>query len=124
MAWKTKKEFNSKTKYFSLANKLRKEKKINREFESQISNLTLEELIGLKLELSTKAVDNRLYNLPIWHSLVNIVQEAVLSYAFSATRTKREAMRFIGLNERMIYKLKDKYDINAILEEIENDEQL
>lgn len=122
MAWKTKTVFNSKTKYFSLANKLRKEKKIDREFESQISNLTLEELIGLKLELSTKVVDNRLYNLPIWYSLVNIVQEAVLSYAFSATRSKREAMRFLGLNERMVYKLKDKYNINAILEEIENNE--
>tara|TARA_R110001592_G_scaffold306509_1_gene579488 strand:- start:94 stop:462 length:369 start_codon:yes stop_codon:yes gene_type:complete len=122
VAWKTKTVFNSKTKYFSLANKLRKEKKIDREFESQISNLTLEELIGLKLELSTKVVDNRLYNLPIWYSLVNIVQEAVLSYAFSATRSKREAMRFLGLNERMVYKLKDKYNINAILEEIENNE--
>ena len=122
MAWKTKTEYNSKTKFFSLINKLRKEKKIDKQFESQISNLTLEELIGLKLELSTKMVDSRLYNLPIWHNMVSIVQEAVLAYAFSATRTKGEAMRFLGLNQKMLYKLKEKYDIDSMLGETGNEE--
>ena len=51
MAWKTKINRKSKTKYYSILNKLLKEKKINKEFNSIISNLSLEEIIALKLEL-------------------------------------------------------------------------
>ena len=72
MAWKNKVNKKSKTKYYSILNKLKKEKKINKEFESIISNLSLEDIIALKLELSTKPVGNRLYGLPIWDNLVKI----------------------------------------------------
>ena len=110
MAWKTKVNKKSKTKYYSLINKLKKENKINEEFEAIVSNLTLEDLIALKLELSTRPVKNRLYGLPIWNNLVRITQEAVLKYAISATRTQGEAMRFLGLRPDKFQKLKKRYN--------------
>ena len=63
-----------KNLYYSISNKLHKDKKINDEFEVMINSLTLEEVIALKLELST-----------------------VLKYALSATRSKKEAARFLGI---------------------------
>jgi hypothetical protein len=122
MAWKTKVNKKSKTKYYSIVNKLKREKKINAEFESIVSSLTLEDLIALKLELSTKLVKNRLYGLPIWNNLVRITQEAVLKYAISSTRTQGEAMRFLGLKPGNFHRLMKKYQISSFfLEENKED---
>ena len=121
MAWKTKVDKKTKTKYYSILNKLKKENKINKEFESIISNLTLEDIIAVKLELSTRPVKNRLYGVPIWDNLGRITQEAVLKYAVSATRTQGEAMRFLGLRHTHFNKLIKKYKIHSFFNEEEND---
>ena len=113
MAWKTKTNKKTKTKYYSIINKLRKEDKINKQFESILSNLSLEDIIALKLELSTRPVKNRLYGLPIWDNLVRITQEAVLKYAVSATRSQGEAMRFLGLKQVHFRRLMKKYQIDS-----------
>jgi len=120
MAWKTKVGKKTKTKYYSIINKLRKEKKINKEFESILSNLSLEDIIALKLELSTRPVKNRLYGLPIWDNLVRITQEAVLKYAVSATRSQGEAMRFLGLKHKHFNMLVRKYQIHSFFQEEQN----
>ena len=117
MAWKTKVGKKTKTKYYSIINKLRKEKKINKEFESILSNLSLEDIIALKLELSTRPVKNRLYGLPIWDNLIRITQEAVLKYAVSATRSQGEAMRFLGLKHKHFNMLVRKYQIHSFFQE-------
>jgi len=117
MAWKTKVKKKTKTKFYSITNKLRKEKKINKEFESLLSNLSLEDIIALKLELSTRPVKNRLYGLPIWDNLVRITQEAMLKYAVSATRSQGEAMRFLGLKHKHFNMLVRKYEIHSFFQE-------
>ena len=50
---KKNKEFKGKNYYYSLKNKLEKENKINDDFNLVLNSLTLEEIIGLKLELSS-----------------------------------------------------------------------
>jgi len=110
--WKRKRNYNGKNKNYSISKKLRKDRKSNEEFEIMLGALTLEELIALKLEISTKSISNRMYGFPIWHSLHNIVQDAVFKYAYSATRTKAEAMRFLGLQENWFHKLQKKYGID------------
>ena len=110
--WKRKRNYNGKNKNYSISKKLRKDRKSNEEFEIMLANLTLEEVIALKLELATKSISNRMYGFPIWHSLHNIVQDAVFKYAYSATRTKSEAMRFLGLQEKWFHKLQKKYGID------------
>jgi len=110
MSWKRKKLRKGRNIHYSLSKKLRQEKKSNDEFETMLSNLTLEEVIGLKLELSTKPVSNRLYGLPLWYNLTDIVKDAIFKYAYSATRTQMEAMRFLGLRAKDFQRLKKKYD--------------
>ena len=112
ISWKRKKNYNGKNKNYSISNKLKKERRSNDEFEIMLSSLTLEEVIALKLELSTKPVSNRMYGFPIWSALNNIVQDAVFKYAFSATRTQAEAMRFLGLKEQSFHILRKKFGID------------
>ena len=106
---------------YSLIRKLRKEKRSNYQFEIMLNSLTLEEVIGLKLELASKSAGSALYGLPLWHSLKDIVQDAVLKYTFSATRTKGEAMRFLGLTPSHFYKLQEKFKIEEYFSEKELD---
>ena len=110
MSWKRKKLRKGRNTHYSLSKKLRQEKKSNDEFEIMLASLSLEEIIGLKLELSTKPVNNRLYGLPIWFNLTDIVRDAIFKYAYSATRTQVEAMRFLGLRPDKFQKLKKKYN--------------
>ena len=110
MSWKRKKLRIGRNTQYNLSKKLRQEKKSNDEFEKMLANLTLEEVIGLKLELSTKPVNNRLYGFPLWHNLTDIVKDAIFKYAYSATRTQMEAMRFLGLRTKEFHRLKKKYD--------------
>ena len=110
MSWKRRKTRKGRNTYYSLSKKLRQEKRSNDEFETMLGGLSLEEIIGLKLELSTKPVSNRLYGFPLWFNLTYIERDAIFKYAYSATRTQMEAMRFLGLREKDFYRLRKKYD--------------
>ena len=114
-----KKNKNSgKNLHYSLSNKLRKEGKSSEEFEILFNNLSLEEVIGLKLELASKfGLRGKMYGLPIWYSLRTIVKDAVLKYAVSATRSKREAARFLGLHEQSLNILLRKHKVDKYFEE-------
>jgi hypothetical protein len=108
---KKNKEFKGKSYYYSLKNKLRKDKKIDNNFELILSNLTLEEIIGLKLELSSEYINNRLYNIPIWNSTYYICREAVLKYALSACRSVKDAASLMGISESDFRKEIKKFQI-------------
>ena len=97
--------------YYSIENKLKSEGKINEKFSIMLSSLTLEEIIGLRLELAAKAVNYKLYGVNMWHALPDIVKEGVLKYVFSAARTKGEMASFLGIDKSMLKKLLKKYDV-------------
>ena len=98
---------------YSISNKLRKDGKSSEEFEIILNRLSLEEVVGLKLELSSKyGLNGKMYGTPIWSSLKNIIKDAVLKYAVSATRSKREAARFLGIQESSLHILIKKYDVD------------
>ena len=117
MNWKSKRKHYGKNANYSIAKKLRKQNKTTIEFEIMINNLSLEEVIGLKLELASNIAGSKLYGFKIWKSLPEIIKDAVLKYALSATRTKAESMRFLGLNVSMYRKLLSKYQIDNYFEE-------
>ena len=60
--WKKKlREYKGRNYKYSLRNKLKREKKITDDFEVMLYSLTLEEVIGLKLELAASHINNKLY---------------------------------------------------------------
>ena len=99
--------------YYSIANKLKSEGFIDEKFEIMLSSLTLEEIIGLRLELAAKSVNYKLYGTKIWQSVPNVVQDGVLKYVYSAGRTKGEMASFLGLNKSALKKLLNKHDITT-----------
>ena len=90
---------------------MRSEGRSNNEFEARLSELSLEEVIGLKLELSTKELNGKLYGFPVWQSMPDIIKDAIVKYALSATKTKGEAARFLGLTPENFRKLCKRYDV-------------
>ena len=78
-----------------------------------LSSLTLEEIIGLKLELASSYINNKLYNIPLYKSMRYITKEACLMYALSATRTVTDAATFLGLNEKDLRKELKLFNIDT-----------
>ena len=117
MEWVRRKPYKGKYKQYSISNELRKQNKSSDEFEFMLANLTLEEIVALKLEISTRPVNNRLYNIPLWKNLQNIVREAVFRFAVSASRTNKEAMAFLGLEEIKFYELRKTFGLNRFFKE-------
>ena len=76
-----------------------------------LSSLTLEEIIGLRLELAAKTVNYKLYGVNMWNNMPNAVQEGVLRYVYSAARTKGEMASFLGINKASLKRLLKKYNI-------------
>ena len=102
---------NKESEYYSISNKLKNEKKISDGFEFMLSTLTLEEIIALRLELAAKTVNHNLYGLHIWKMVPNIAKEAVLKYAYSASRTNGEAASFLGITRQDFTKYIKKFSI-------------
>tara|TARA_R110002051_G_C8387759_1_gene446243 strand:- start:204 stop:536 length:333 start_codon:yes stop_codon:yes gene_type:complete len=90
-------------KYFSLSKHLREESKSCQEFEVMLNNLTLEEIIGLKLEVAARSVNHRLYGLKIFNRIKKICKDAVVKYALCATKSKNEAALFLGISHKQLY---------------------
>ena len=101
----------SSNKNYNLKRKLLKEKKIDNDFLEKIKFLKLEELITLKLLVSTSLLKGKLFNFPFLKYSSEICKEAVLRFALSQANTKREAQLILGIKKAdLIYYLK-KYNL-------------
>ena len=123
MSWKNKKKKNTVTKYskYSIINKLKSEKKITDGTLSNINNISLEDLIAIKLELSTRYLYGKFYGLPIWRLTRHAVTDALLKTALSIARTKKEAARFLGVDYMEFNRYIKKYNTISFFEEKENE---
>jgi len=120
--WKKKlREYKGRNYNYSLRKKLRREKRTSDDFETMVHNLSLEELIGLKLELAASHINNKLYNFPIYKSLRYIVKEACLHFALSSTRTHGDAASFLGMRESELNKEIKKFNIDLSEMTYDND---
>ena len=98
-------------------------KKTTDDFEAMLHNLSLEEIIGLKLELAASHINNKLYNFPVYRSLRYIVKEACLHFALSSTRTFGDAASFLGIREGDLRKEIIKFNINLDEMTYDNDNE-
>lgn len=120
MTWKKKRITQGKYEHYSLSKKLKQENKSSDQFEIMLNSLTLEELIGLKLELAYKSAGTAIFGIPLWTRLFNIAREAVLMYAVSACRSDRDAARLLGLNREEFKQNINNYKIRSYFEEKRN----
>ena len=96
---------------FSISRKLRSEGRTSEEFEVMLNNLSLEELISLKLELASKIMRGNLFGFPIIKAMPSITRDALITFALSATKNLSEAASLLGIT---IQELK-KYNLDSII---------
>ena len=107
---------NSSNKNYNLKNKLLRENKINNDFLEKLKFLKLEELITLKLLVSTSLLKGKLFNFPFLKYSTEICKEAVLRFALSQAKSKKEAQIIIGMKKAQLihyikkYKLEEEFN--------------
>ena len=101
----------------SIVNKLTHEGVVSQDLLVLINNLTLEDLIAIKLELSCALVKNKLYGIDFWSNSCYIIREALLKFAISVSKSKKDAARFLGLDLREFNTQYKKYDIESYFKE-------
>ena len=112
-------EDNGFSRNLSFSNKLRKEGKSNEAFEIMLSTLTLEELLALKLECSSRLTAGKLYGFNLWSNIIDITKEALYNAVISIAKTNKESTRILGINEQTFkglkkkYKIREEYDIDV-----------
>ena len=103
-------------KNYSISKKLKLENKIDEDFEVRISNLTLEDIIALKLELSSKTFKGKFYGLQLYKYIQDIARNAVVKFAIAATNSKIKASYILGISYKQLkyiqkgYELEDYFD--------------
>ena len=107
----------SKINNKSIINKLTHEGIVSQDLLVLINNLTLEDLIAIKLELSCSLVKNKLYGIDFWSNSCYIIREALLKFAISVSRSKKDAARFLGLDLREFNTQYKKYNIESYFKE-------
>ena len=98
-----------KNYYYSISKKLLKEKRTNEEFEVILNSLTLEQIIALKLELSSRIVKGKLFGFPIFKGLDHIVKDSLVRFSLSATSSQKEAAALLGITVKDLRLFCKKY---------------
>ena len=106
----------SKYKSYSISNHLRNNNRSSDEFEIALNALSLEEVIALKLELSSRMLNSKMYGFNLWKNLSSLIKDSVLKYALSATKSKKDASRYLGINLRTLNNLVKKHKIENYFE--------
>ena len=100
---------------FSIIKRLINQDKLNDNTMTHINGLSIEDLIAVKLELSANNINNRLYGFDMWHKMGHITKEALLKFAVSTTKSKKDAARFLGLTYNEFKRVIKVYKIDSYL---------
>jgi len=114
------KKRRSKYKHKSVINKLLNNNIINESNLTFIDSMTLEDLIAVKLELSARYINNKLYAFNLLSNTNRLVKEAIIKFAISATQSKMDAARFLGIDYEGLRKLVNEYDLQDYFDETNN----
>jgi len=101
-----------KLKKRSLTSSLRNEGRIDGKFVDTLSTLSMEDIIALKLEASTKMTKGKFYGFPIWYSLPNICKEACFKFAVYNCKTKSDITSLLGIEHPTTLELYKKFNFD------------
>ena len=101
----------SENEYYDFKKVLLEKEKVNKDFLNRIKLLSLEELIYLKLDSLTISLKGKLMGFPIMKMFPDICREALIRYALSISKNKRDAANIIGVDLKNLNKLLKTYKI-------------
>ena len=114
------KKRRSKYKHKSIINNLISNNIINESNLTFIDSMSLEDLIAVKLELSARYINNKLYAFNLLSNTNRLVKEAIIKFAISATDSKMDAARFLGIDYEGLHRLVREYNLQEYFNEINN----
>jgi len=88
----------------------------NKNFELILGNLTLEDLITAKLELSAKGLNGKLFGFPIFKNINQITKESLVRFALRFCNSQKQAAALLGLSVAEFKAYIKKYNLNTIIE--------
>jgi hypothetical protein len=95
-------------KKYSISKHLKKEGRSNDNFEVMLSNISLEELISLKLEISYRSVGIPLYIASLWTNITDIAQDAFIKFALTACGDYTQVYHLLGISQEKFFKYMSK----------------
>lgn len=98
-----------KEKKRSFISELREEGRIDSHFLDKVSDLTIEELIAIKLEHSAKLMSGKLYNFPLWYTLPYMVRDALMNFVSRNCKTKMDMSNVLGVPYNDFIQMYRKY---------------
>ena len=104
----------------SIIQKFKDQNKINDETLVILNTFTIEDLLAIKLELSANNISNRLYGLDIWKKSDYIIKDAILKFAVSTTKSKKDAARFLGVSYSEFNSLYKRYQLEDFFKNVES----
>jgi len=104
----------------STIQKFKDQNKINDETLVILNTFTIEDLLAIKLELSANNISNRLYGLDIWKKSDYIIKDAILKFAVSTTKSKKDAARFLGVSYSEFNSLYKRYQLEDFFNNVES----
>ena len=84
----------------------------NKDFEYIVSNLTLEDLIIAKLELSAKGLNEKLFGYPLYNNIQHITKESLVRFALRFCNSQEKAANMLGLDVRQLKSYIRKHGLN------------
>ncbi len=82
----------------SILKSLRTQKRISKDVEALIANLTVEELVYLKLEIGARALNGEPYGFKIWLVLPDMIKTGLIDFTKQHFNTNSSASRFLGID--------------------------
>ena len=109
---------NKEKKFDTISSKLKSKYKISKEFEAMLSNLSLEEIIALKLEISSRPLKGKMY-LPLHKALIPMVKQAAVYFANSVSNSKSAAAKILGVSRRTYITQYEKYQVEDFFKKLD-----
>ena len=111
MRWLGQEAMKSTKKYNSILKNINN-KFINKDFEFVLSNLTLEEIITAKLELSAKGLNEKLFGYTLYNNIQHITKESLVRFALHFCNSQEKAANLLGLDVRHLKMYIKKHGLN------------
>ena len=86
---------------------------VNKNFEFILSNITLEDLITAKLELSARSLNGKLFGYPIYKNVQHITRESLVRFALRFCNSQEKAANLLGLSVRELKSYIKKHELNT-----------
>tara|TARA_R100000773_G_C4150410_1_gene72749 strand:- start:116 stop:430 length:315 start_codon:yes stop_codon:yes gene_type:complete len=100
---------NKNSKKNTFISELKKEGRLDEGFLDTLSEFTIEELITLKLEVSSRMLSGKLYNFLLWQNMPYIVRQSLLNFVDRNCKSKMDMASTLGIPYEQFIQIYKKY---------------